>query len=92
MTTNEKKAKEIAIDYADVELSPKTTIYEACLEITQWKDEQFKAEKQALIDRGCEWLRDNMYAGTSGQMLSKKPYPFMRDFVEDFKKAMEENK
>lgn len=29
-----------------------------------------------------------MYEGISGQMLSKKPYPFMSDFIEEFKQAM----
>ncbi len=45
-------------------------------------------QKQALIDKACEWLRNNMYEGTCEQMLSKKPYPFMRDFIEEFKQAV----
>lgn len=47
--TNEEKAKEIAKDYSDVELDSKTVIYEACVEIAQWKDEQRRQEKAELL-------------------------------------------
>jgi hypothetical protein len=53
-----------------------------------YRDEFLKAEKEALINKACEWLKGNMYEGISGQMLSKKPYPFMRDFINEFKNAM----
>ena len=62
----------------------------ALLSMAYWKDEQFAKEKQALIDNACEWLKTNMYEGTCEQILSKKPYPFMKDFIDAFKKAMEE--
>ena len=56
--------------------------------MAQWKDEQLEAEKQALIDKACEWLNNNMYKGSCEQMLSKKPYPFMSDLTEEFKQAI----
>lgn len=63
-------------------------MYIACSEMAQWKDEQFAKEKQELIDKACEWMKNNMHEGTCEKMLSKNPYPCMKDFIEEFKKAM----
>ena len=46
--------------------------------------------KGKWIEKACKWLKNNMYEGTCEQILSKKPYPFMQDFINEFKKAMEE--
>lgn len=89
---NVEKAKEIAFDYFQKEELTINIRIEAALRMAQWKDEQFKAEKQALIDKACEWLRNNMYEGTCEQILSKKPYPFMSDFIEEFKQAIKGGK
>lgn len=35
------------------------SIYGACLEAMQWKDEQHAKEKQKLIDEACKWLELN---------------------------------
>ena len=51
--------------------------------------DQCNIQKKQLIDKACEWLRRNMYEGTCDQILSKKPYPFMKDFIEEFRQAME---
>lgn len=64
------------------------TCYNIAMAVAQAKDEEIKAEKQALIDKACEWLRKNTYEGTCEQILSKKPYPFMSDFINEFKNAM----
>jgi len=50
--------------------------------------DQCNIQKQQLIEKACEWLKTNIYEGTCEQILSKKPYPFMRDFITDFKQAM----
>ena len=42
----------------------------------QMKGEQLEAEKEALIDKACEWLKDNY------------PYYFETDIEERFVKAM----
>ena len=60
--------------------------YKSVMAMAQWKDEQLEAEKQALIDKACEWLNNNMYEGTCEQMLSKKP-SLIRDLREEFKQA-----
>lgn len=101
--TNEEKANEIALKYAREYVVSKNDSHKrnilfkessiiecekASLEMAEWKDEQLEAEKQALIDKACEWLRNNMYEGTCEQMLSKKTYPFMSDFIEEFQQAM----
>lgn len=91
MKNKEKaKAKEIAIRLmggGDRNIQP---LVDALIEMAEWKDEQFAKEKQQLIEKACEWLKTNMYEGTCEQILSKKPYPFMQDFINEFKKAMEE--
>jgi len=46
------------------------------VEGARWKDEQLEAEKQALIDKACEWLKENY------------PYYFEIDIEEEFVKAM----
>jgi hypothetical protein len=51
--------------------------------------DQCNIQKQKLIDKACEWLRRNMYEGTCDQISSKKPYPFMKDFIEELRQAME---
>lgn len=33
-------------------------------------------------------MRNNMYEGTCEQILSKKTYPFIGNFIEEFKQAM----
>lgn len=86
--TNEEKAKELADYYAGETDYNERAAYDAAYAMAQWKDEQLEAEKQALIDKACEWLRENTYEGTCEQILSKKPYPFMRDFINEFKNAM----
>lgn len=48
-----------------------------------------KYADRTMIDKACEWLRRNMYEGTCDQISSKKPYPFMKDFIEEFRQAME---
>ena len=57
-------------------------------EVGMYYFDQCNFQKQALIDKTCEWLKANMYEGTCEQILSKKPYPFMSDFINEFKQAM----
>lgn len=37
------------------------TAFKAAMKMAKWKDEDAQAERQALIDRACEWLRNNSY-------------------------------
>ena len=69
--TNEEEAREIANNSSTkivgAEVSDETYIttesdcYTAAITMAKWKDEQFKAEKEALINKACEWLRNNSY-------------------------------
>lgn len=89
--TNEEKAKRTYPyfeDMNDIEIVQTNAKRLGFIAGCEWKDVQLEAEKEALIDKACEWLRYNMYEGTCEQMLSKKPYPFMSDFIEEFKQAM----
>lgn len=57
-------------------------VYDKCLEMAMWKDEQFKAEKQALMDKAYEWL-EPVFKDLCG-------YYSGAELFDDFKKAMEE--
>ena len=64
--TNEEKAYEIARFnrefYGECGASHKYSeeeCYDSAMDMAKWKDEQFAKEKQALIDKDCEWLRYN---------------------------------
>lgn len=51
----------------------RVTIKKRLMEMAQWKDEQFEAEKQALIDKACEWMEHNVweYTGFDSYELSE---------------------
>lgn len=51
----------------------------------QWKDEQFCAEKQALIDKVCEVLKIRLL----GDCMSKESLDY---FIIKFRKTMEETR
>lgn len=61
------------------------TVKVSCLDELNRKAELY----DVFLDKACEWLRRNMYEGTCDQISSKKPYPFMKDFIEEFRQAME---
>lgn len=94
--TNEEKAIEIGVKYqtpchgvGDCEFEAR----QSALEMAQWKDEQFAAEKQALIDKACEWVKGNVhrylasYGTESSDVCIEKA-----SLIKDFRKAMEETK
>ena len=83
--TNEEKAREIqANDVCCVWNGGCPNVRIGVLEAMQWKDEQFEAEKQALIDKACEWLKENVSKHLHGQ------YAFLKgEMIEEFKQAME---
>lgn len=62
--TNEEKV-EALVDELGIILgiiyteSNRAMIKKLLMKIAEWKDEQFAKEKQALIDKACEWLRNN---------------------------------
>lgn len=50
--TNEEKAKELDNRFREAMYSPKVYYFSDCLlDMAQWKDEQFAAKKQALINK-----------------------------------------
>ena len=90
---NEEIAREIAnkcsTEIIGAEVSDETYIttepdcYTAAMEMADWKDERFEAEKQALIDKACEWLRENVSKHIHGQ------YSFLKGLMlEEFQQAM----
>jgi hypothetical protein len=59
------------------------TCYEIARAVANAKDEDAKAEKEALINKACEWLEDNAinYVGKDGITA-------WRSVFADFRKAM----
>lgn len=74
----------------------------AALEAMAWKDEQFAAEKQAFIDKACEWLKDNFetqseivgYSPARGRVryCVSKDFIVVSEMIDIFRKSMEETK
>ena len=59
------------------------TAFKAAMKMAKWKDEEIKAEKQALIDKACEWLRENVSKHCYGN------YTFLKGLMlEEFEQAM----
>ena len=56
-------------------------IYQKIMQMADWKDHQFKGEKQALIEKACEWLKENARNYYSAYATEDR-------LIEDFKKAM----
>lgn len=88
--TNEEKARETYPyfeDMNDIELVQANAKRLGFIAGCEWKDEQFEAEKQALIDKACEWLEDNAinYVGKDGRTA-------WRSVFADFRKAMKGGK
>lgn len=98
---NEEKAQEIALKYAREYLVSRNDSHKqnilfkessiiecekASLEAMELKDKQFEAEKQALIDKACEWLKTNM------DNYYHHPFLGIREtsILNDLRKAMEE--
>lgn len=80
--TNEEKALELMPT-----MSGYYDIMDALLNMANWKDEQFEAEKQALIDKACEWLLANVSKHLHGY------YTFHKGLMlEEFQQAMKGGK
>lgn len=86
---NEEKAKEIANGYT----FPNTQ-YDAAMQMARWKYKQFAEEKQALIDKVCTWLKENMsfYISIEYKDWEKSELLIEKEeLTAELKKAMEES-
>lgn len=99
--SNEEKAKEIAKEHekytedcrVNLHLEGKSkvdvareTAYAAAIDMAEWKDEQFEAEKQQLIDKACD-----AYCKVCGHYHHTVPYKICRhdcNYYDDFKKHL----
>ena len=79
---NIEKGKELVQKYKFGDsISPivNDRMYDAVLEMAEWKDEQFEKQKKEFLNKACEWLTENID-------ISKRP----SHIVMDFRKYMEE--
>lgn len=88
--TNEEKAKQTYPyfeDMNDIEVVQTNAKRLGFIAGCEWKDEQLEAEKQALIDKACEWLLANVSKHIYGQ------YAFLKGLMlEEFQQAMKGGK
>ena len=93
---NEEKAKKITDRIFESGFNTNRTFYDmaknVAMEMARWKDEQLEAEKQALIDKACEWLSKNIESDKylspdeeSYRMGCGVDYLETNMFIEDFK-------
>lgn len=75
--TNSEKARELCKLYQ----TNRASLFQHLLAMAEWKDEQFEAEKQQLIKKACEWLKDNGRNYHSAYATEDR-------LIADFKKAM----
>ena len=61
------------------------TCYKIAMAVAQAKDEQLKAEKQALIDKACEWWESEL---TYPTMTQAEIDDFVLGRIKEFKQAM----
>lgn len=85
--TNTEKAYEIARFnrefYSEGGASHKYSdeeCYNSAMQMARWKDEQFAKEKQALIDKACEWV--------TPYFKDLVGYNCSCDLIKDFEKAL----
>ena len=87
---NEEKAKKITDRIFESGFNTNRTSYDmakdAAMEMARWKDEQLEAEKQALIDKACEWWEDEF----TFPEMTQEDMSCKENVIEYFKQAMKE--
>lgn len=95
--TNEEKV-EALVDELGIILgiiyteNSRAIIKKLLMQMAQWKDEQFAKEKQALIDKACEWLRYNKEHPLIGCEDSCLIGFLTEEFIMEFRNAIEGGK
>ena len=83
MTNREMALALSSMNRYEFSVEESNAAYNAALAMSEWKDEQVKAEKEALINKACEWLRENASKHIHGQ------YSFLKGLMlEEFQQAM----
>lgn len=86
MTTNEEQAAILSGRVLGLRDGATKEKFDIAMKMARWKDEQFAAEKQALIDKACEQYRV-VVSFSTGRMVDE-----LDTLVENFKKILEETK
>ena len=94
--TNEEKAREIAsMTWGDFEESKKQSlniskyIQDACLDMAAWKEQQMIKEAVYWIGKNCIKYNELVYLEDNNNVPTHIFH--LANFIEDFKKYMEEN-
>ena len=86
MKTNMEMAQEFAQDRGHDNQSI-TEAFVAALDMADWKDEQLRAEKEALIDKACKIISDKV--GIYINFYGDNDYSFDKQgFLRQFKQVM----
>lgn len=87
------KARELAANNTQLLGFPliMESIVRTAIETAQWCDEH---PRQGLVDveKVCKYLSEHFYVGVANQLISKNEHPTQAEFLEDFRRAMNENK
>lgn len=84
MTNREMALALSSMNRYEFSVEESNAAYNAALAMSEWKDEQFKAEKQALIDKACEWWENELTYPT----MTKADMFYKESMIEEFKQAM----
>lgn len=92
--TNREKASEIVIkiqNSSSLDYDSRRTkyMYDSAMEMAEWKDVQLEAEKEALIDKACEWWENEL---TYPTMTQADIDDFVLGRIKEFKQAMKGGK
>ena len=84
MNNREKALALSSMNRYDFSVKESNAAYNAALAMAQGKDEQLEAEKQALIDKACEWWENKLTYPT----MTKADMFYKESLIEEFKQAM----
>ena len=84
MTNREMALALSSMNRYEFSVEESNAAYNAALAMADWKDERFEAEKQALIDKACEWWESELTYPT----MTKADMFYKESLIEEFKQAM----
>lgn len=83
---NEEKAREFANYFACETDYKESAAYSSAMAMAEWKDEQFEKQERQLIDKACEWMKNNI----NDYYTTNEFEQWFDEMFDDFKQAMKE--
>lgn len=91
--TNEEKASEIVIKIQnssslDYDGRRANYMYDAAMEMAEWKDKERKEQKQQIIDKAADFISKHFYIGIYNHVISKEDYYTITELIRDFEQTV----